>query len=85
MGRLMAIAGRKGAQDARRGKIFTKLIREISVAARQGGGRARVAQGVRAGVAAAARAGVSEGGAGARRRGRAGLSCLAAYFSWSAV
>ena len=38
MGRLMAIAGRKGAQDARRGKIFTKLIREISVAARQGGG-----------------------------------------------
>ena len=38
MGRLMAIAGRKGAQDARRGKIFTKLIREITVAARQGGG-----------------------------------------------
>ena len=38
MGRLMAIAGRKGAQDARRGKIFTKLIREINVAARQGGG-----------------------------------------------
>ena len=38
MGRLMAIAGRKGAQDASRGKIFTKLIREISVAARQGGG-----------------------------------------------
>jgi YebC/PmpR family DNA-binding regulatory protein len=38
MGRLMAIAGRKGAQDVRRGKIFTKLIREISVAARQGGG-----------------------------------------------
>ena len=38
MGRLMKIAGRKGAQDARRGKIFTKLIREIGVAARQGGG-----------------------------------------------
>ena len=38
MGRLMKIAGRKGAQDARRGKIFTKLIREITVAARQGGG-----------------------------------------------
>jgi YebC/PmpR family DNA-binding regulatory protein len=34
----MKIAGRKGAQDARRGKIFTKLIREITVAARQGGG-----------------------------------------------
>ncbi|MCC5014911.1 MULTISPECIES: YebC/PmpR family DNA-binding transcriptional regulator [Legionella] len=29
---------RKGAQDAKRGKIFTKLIREISVAARAGGG-----------------------------------------------
>ncbi len=28
---------RKGAQDAKRGKIFTKLIREISVAARTGG------------------------------------------------
>lgn len=29
---------RKGAQDAKRGKIFTKLIREITVAARSGGG-----------------------------------------------
>jgi YebC/PmpR family DNA-binding regulatory protein len=29
---------RKGLQDAKRGKIFTKLIREISVAARMGGG-----------------------------------------------
>src|SRR3990167_7863767 len=28
---------RKGTQDAKRGKIFTKLIREISVAARMGG------------------------------------------------
>lgn len=28
---------RKGAQDAKRGKIFTKLIREISVASRMGG------------------------------------------------
>ncbi len=28
---------RKGAQDAKRGKIFTKFIREISVAARMGG------------------------------------------------
>lgn len=38
MGRLMAIEGRKNAQDARRGKIFTKIIRELSVAARAGGG-----------------------------------------------
>ncbi|NOZ52024.1 MAG: YebC/PmpR family DNA-binding transcriptional regulator [Gammaproteobacteria bacterium] len=29
---------RKGAQDAKRGKLFTKLIREITVASRTGGG-----------------------------------------------
>jgi YebC/PmpR family DNA-binding regulatory protein len=29
---------RKGAQDSKRGKIFTKLIREITIAARAGGG-----------------------------------------------
>lgn len=32
------IKHRKGAQDAKRGKIFTKIIREISVAAKTGGG-----------------------------------------------
>lgn len=32
------IQHRKGAQDARRGKLFTKLIREITVASRMGGG-----------------------------------------------
>lgn len=32
------IQHRKGAQDARRGKLFTKLIREITVSARAGGG-----------------------------------------------
>jgi len=31
------IQHRKGVQDARRGKLFTKLIREVSVAARMGG------------------------------------------------
>lgn len=31
------IKHRKGAQDAKRGKLFTKLIREITVAARLGG------------------------------------------------
>lgn len=31
------IQHRKGAQDAKRGKIFTRLIREITVAARMGG------------------------------------------------
>jgi YebC/PmpR family DNA-binding regulatory protein len=34
------IKHRKAAQDAKRGKIFTKLIREITVAARAGGGDA---------------------------------------------
>jgi YebC/PmpR family DNA-binding regulatory protein len=29
---------RKGAQDKKRGKLFTKLIREITIAARSGGG-----------------------------------------------
>ena len=34
------IRHRKGAQDVRRGKIFSKLIREITVAAKMGGGDA---------------------------------------------
>lgn len=38
MGRGPSIETRKNAEDARRGKVFTKLIREISVAARAGGG-----------------------------------------------
>ena len=38
MGRGPSIEGRKNATDAQRGKIFTKVIREISVAARAGGG-----------------------------------------------
>ncbi len=33
-----SIKHKKGAADAKRGKIFTKLIKEISVAARMGGG-----------------------------------------------
>ncbi|NIQ98564.1 MAG: YebC/PmpR family DNA-binding transcriptional regulator, partial [Desulfuromonadales bacterium] len=32
------IKHRKGAQDAKRGKIFTKIIKELTVAARIGGG-----------------------------------------------
>ena len=38
MGRGPSIEARKNASDAKRGKIFTKLIREISVVARAGGG-----------------------------------------------
>lgn len=37
MGRGPSIEGRKNAEDARKAKIFTKLIREITVAARGGG------------------------------------------------
>lgn len=33
-----SIRHKKGALDAKRGKLFTKLIREITVAAREGGG-----------------------------------------------
>ncbi|HZV37579.1 MAG TPA: YebC/PmpR family DNA-binding transcriptional regulator [Pseudoxanthomonas sp.] len=36
MGRGPSIEARKNASDAQRGKIFTKIIREISVAARRG-------------------------------------------------
>jgi YebC/PmpR family DNA-binding regulatory protein len=38
MGRGPSIEARKNATDAKRGKIFTKIIREIGVAARAGGG-----------------------------------------------
>lgn len=38
MGRGPSIEGRKNATDAKRGKIFTKIIREVGVAARAGGG-----------------------------------------------
>ena len=33
-----SIKHKKGAADAKRGRLFTKLIREITVAAKQGGG-----------------------------------------------
>ena len=32
------IKRRKGAQDAKRGKLFTKLLREVMVASKEGGG-----------------------------------------------
>ena len=38
MGRGPSIEARKNASDAKRGKIFTKMIREITVAARSAGG-----------------------------------------------
>ncbi len=47
------IKRRKGAQDAKRGKIFTKLTKEIIVAARMGGGDPSANPRLRAAVAAA--------------------------------
>lgn len=44
------IQHRKGAQDAKRGKLFTRLIREITVAARLGGGDAGVNPRLRAAI-----------------------------------
>ncbi|MDR2871892.1 MAG: YebC/PmpR family DNA-binding transcriptional regulator [Xanthomonadaceae bacterium] len=44
------IQHRKNAQDAKRGKVFTKLIREISVAARSGGGDPAVNPRLRAAI-----------------------------------
>ncbi len=38
MGRGPSIEGRKNAADAQRAKLFTKLIREITIATRSGGG-----------------------------------------------
>lgn len=47
------IQHRKGRQDAKRGKIFTKLIKEITVSARMGGGDPNMNPRLRAAVAAA--------------------------------
>jgi YebC/PmpR family DNA-binding regulatory protein len=47
------IKHKKGAADARRGKIFTKLIKEITVAARMGGGDAAANPRLRSAVLAA--------------------------------
>ena len=47
------IQHRKGRQDAKRGKIFTKIIKEITVAARLGGGDVNMNPRLRAAVAEA--------------------------------
>ena len=63
------IQHRKGRQDEKRGKIWTRVIREITVAARQGGGLWRGGQG-RHGIASLA------GGLVAMPRGVAGYAQL---------
>jgi YebC/PmpR family DNA-binding regulatory protein len=55
MGRGPSIENRKNAEDARRGKVFTKLIREITIAARNGAdpaGNARLRIGIDKALAA---------------------------------
>ena len=55
MGRGPSIEGRKNAEDAKRAKVFTKLIREITIAARGGGdpaGNARLRIGIDKALAA---------------------------------
>lgn len=47
------IKHKKAAQDAKRGKIFTKLIKELTVAARLGGGDPEANPRLRAAIAAA--------------------------------
>jgi len=47
------IKHKKGAADAKRGKIFTKLIKEVTIAARMGGGDLTANPRLRAAVAAA--------------------------------
>ncbi|NPA94475.1 MAG: YebC/PmpR family DNA-binding transcriptional regulator, partial [Thermodesulfobacteria bacterium] len=47
------IKHKKAAQDAKRGKIFTKLIKEITVAARLGGGDPAANPRLRAAIEAA--------------------------------
>jgi YebC/PmpR family DNA-binding regulatory protein len=47
------IKRKKGATDAKRGKIFTKLIKEITVAARMGGGDPNANPRLRTAIAAA--------------------------------
>ncbi len=48
-----SIKHRKGAQDKKRGKIFTKIIKEITVAARFGGGDVTANPRLRTAIAAA--------------------------------
>ncbi len=50
MGRGPSIEGRKNATDARKAKVFTKIIREISVAARAGGGDVSANPRLRSGI-----------------------------------
>lgn len=55
MGRGPSIEGRKNAEDSKRGKMFTKFIREITVAARNGAdptGNARLRMGIEKALAA---------------------------------
>lgn len=51
-----SIKHKKGAADAKRGKIFTKLVKEIIIAAREGGGDADTNPRLRVAISAARKA-----------------------------
>ena len=57
-----SIKHKKGAADAKRGKIFTRLIKELTVAARAGGGDPDMNPRLRTIIADAKSANMSRGG-----------------------
>ena len=68
------IRHRKGRQDAKKGKLFTRLIREVTVAARIGGGEVSANPRLRAAVDAALTANMPKDTIErARARGAGGL------------
>ena len=77
------IKHRKAAQDARRGKVFTKLIRELVVAAKQGGPLPEDNPRLRAAVDKALGGLISEAIAAGDLRGKKGEVAL--FYSRGAV
>ena len=78
---------RKAAQDARRGKLFTKLIREITVAARSGGGdpasNSRLRSAVDKAIVRRNAALVSSKGSNIKRSAMKGMRRAALLFWWN--
>ncbi len=66
------IKHRKAAQDKKRGKIWTKLIREVTVAAREGGGDPDANPRLRSGDGQGLRCQHAQGHGGPRHQARRG-------------
>ena len=73
------IQHRKGRQDEKRGKVWTRIIREIMVAARQGGGDISANPRLRLAVDKALR--LIGDGALRYRLGRGGVERVTAHFT----